>query len=114
MPKIVRGPMPLNPPDARLGVGRDGKSYVEGSTYTWADLTYVLPATSLGYVLVALLSHWLLGEHITVTRWLENRPSTAGCDPIGTGLAMSCDAPMNRNAVPRIAAWPIAANAAPK
>ena len=40
MPKIVRGPMPLNPPDARLGVGRDGKSYVEGSTYTWADLTY--------------------------------------------------------------------------
>jgi len=37
---MVRGSMPLNPPDARLGVGSDGKSYVEGSTYTWADLTY--------------------------------------------------------------------------
>lgn len=37
---------------------------------SWADLTYVLPATSLGYVLLAVLSTWLLHEHVDLTRWL--------------------------------------------
>lgn len=37
---------------------------------SWADLTYVLPATSLSYVLVALLGEFVLGEHINLTRWL--------------------------------------------
>jgi uncharacterized membrane protein len=43
-------------------------------TYTmalsWADLTYVLPATSLGYVLLAFLAKFFLHEQITTTRWL--------------------------------------------
>jgi drug/metabolite transporter (DMT)-like permease len=37
---------------------------------SWADLTYVLPATSLGYVLLALIAKFLLHEQISVTRWL--------------------------------------------
>jgi drug/metabolite transporter (DMT)-like permease len=44
------------------------------ATYTtalsWADLTYVLPATSFGYVLLALIAHFVLHEHVSVTRWL--------------------------------------------
>ncbi len=37
---------------------------------SWADLTYVLPATSLGYVLLALIAKFLLHEQISTTRWL--------------------------------------------
>jgi drug/metabolite transporter (DMT)-like permease len=37
---------------------------------SWADLTYVLPATAIGYVVVALLSVWLLHETVTPMRWL--------------------------------------------
>lgn len=44
------------------------------ATYTnalsWADLTYVLPASSLGYVLLALIAKFVLHEHISVSRWL--------------------------------------------
>lgn len=37
---------------------------------SWADLTYVLPASSLGYVLLALIARFALHEHVSVTRWL--------------------------------------------
>jgi drug/metabolite transporter (DMT)-like permease len=40
------------------------------SALSWADLTYVLPASSLGYVLLALIARFALHEHISVTRWL--------------------------------------------
>ncbi|HUB83364.1 MAG TPA: hypothetical protein VMB03_31405 [Bryobacteraceae bacterium] len=36
---------------------------------SWADLSYVLPATAIGYVLVALVGHFLLAEQIPVKRW---------------------------------------------
>lgn len=36
---------------------------------SWADLSYVLPVTSIGYVLVALLGRVWLNEQITSTRW---------------------------------------------
>jgi len=36
---------------------------------SWADLSYVLPVTSIGYVLVAFAGKWLLYEEITATRW---------------------------------------------
>jgi drug/metabolite transporter (DMT)-like permease len=36
---------------------------------SWADLSYVLPVTSVGYVLVALSGRVLLHEQITVRRW---------------------------------------------
>ncbi len=37
---------------------------------SWADLTYVLPITSIGNVLIALLSRFFLHEQITPSRWL--------------------------------------------
>jgi drug/metabolite transporter (DMT)-like permease len=37
---------------------------------SWADLTYVLPATSLGYVLLALIAKFVLHEQVTLLRWL--------------------------------------------
>jgi drug/metabolite transporter (DMT)-like permease len=37
---------------------------------SWADLTYVLPATSLGYVLLALIAKFLLHEQVTPMRWI--------------------------------------------
>jgi drug/metabolite transporter (DMT)-like permease len=37
---------------------------------TWADYSYVQPATSLSYATVALLSYFLLGEIVTPLRWL--------------------------------------------
>jgi drug/metabolite transporter (DMT)-like permease len=37
---------------------------------SWADLTYVLPATSLGYVLLALVAKFALHERVSPMRWL--------------------------------------------
>ena len=36
---------------------------------SWADLTFVLPSTAFGYVVVALLSKFWLHETITLYRW---------------------------------------------
>ncbi len=36
---------------------------------TWADYSYVQPATSLAYVSIAILSHFILGEAISPLRW---------------------------------------------
>ncbi len=37
---------------------------------SWADLSYVLPVTSIGYVLVAIVGRMLLNEQISNKRWL--------------------------------------------
>jgi uncharacterized membrane protein len=37
---------------------------------SWADLSYVLPVTSIGYVLTAILGKYFFGEQITWQRWL--------------------------------------------
>ena len=37
---------------------------------SWADLTFVTPATAGNYILVALLGHFLLHEHLPLTRLL--------------------------------------------
>lgn len=36
---------------------------------TWADYSYVQPATALSYVSVAILSYLVLGEVISILRW---------------------------------------------
>ncbi len=40
------------------------------SALSWADLTYVLPATSLSYILMVLLAKFFLHEQVTIWRWL--------------------------------------------
>src|SRR5438270_111925 len=37
---------------------------------SWADLSYVLPVTSIGYVLTAILGKYFFAEQITWQRWL--------------------------------------------
>jgi drug/metabolite transporter (DMT)-like permease len=36
---------------------------------SWADLSYVLPVTSIGYALVALAGKIFLHEHVSPARW---------------------------------------------
>lgn len=36
---------------------------------SWADLSYVLPVTSTGYVLTAISGRLFLGEQISAARW---------------------------------------------
>ncbi|HEY0161352.1 MAG TPA: EamA family transporter [Edaphobacter sp.] len=36
---------------------------------SWADLTFVMPATAFGYVVIALLSRFWLHEHLSIYRW---------------------------------------------
>ncbi len=36
---------------------------------SWADLTFVLPATAFGYVIIALLARFWLHEAISLERW---------------------------------------------
>jgi uncharacterized membrane protein len=36
---------------------------------SWADLSYVLPVTSIGYVLIALTGRFFLHETVSVARW---------------------------------------------
>jgi drug/metabolite transporter (DMT)-like permease len=38
------------------------------TSLSWADLTFVMPATAFGYVVVALLSHFWLHEHLSLSR----------------------------------------------
>src|SRR6266581_6171141 len=55
---------------------------------SWADLTYVLPATAFGNVIVALLSRFWLHEPISFQRWL-------GILLISAGVAFIAGGPMS-------------------
>lgn len=52
---------------------------------SWADLTYVLPATSLGYVLLALVARFVLHEHVSLSRWLGIALITSGVGFVAGG-----------------------------
>jgi drug/metabolite transporter (DMT)-like permease len=52
---------------------------------SWADLTYVLPATSFGYVLLALVARFVLHEHVSPLRWLGIALITGGVGFIAGG-----------------------------
>jgi drug/metabolite transporter (DMT)-like permease len=55
------------------------------ASLSWSDLTYVMPATSFGYVLIALLSRWVLHEHISLTRWIGIALISSGVAIVGFG-----------------------------
>lgn len=48
-----------------------------------ADLSYVLPMTSVSYVLIAFIGHFVLGEHISWQRWIGILTITAGVTLVG-------------------------------
>ena len=54
---------------------------------SWADLSYVLPVTSMGYVLVALVGRVLLHEQITARRWTGITLIMAGVALVSGGTA---------------------------
>src|SRR5882672_8258433 len=63
------------------------------ATYTtslsWADLTYVLPATSLGYVLLALVAKFALHEQVSPLRWLGIALISGGVGFVAGGEALT-------------------------
>jgi drug/metabolite transporter (DMT)-like permease len=52
---------------------------------SWADLTYVLPVTALGYVLSAFIGRFFLNESITPARWAGTLLIVAGTVLVGLG-----------------------------
>jgi drug/metabolite transporter (DMT)-like permease len=58
---------------------------------SWADLTYVLPATSLGYVLLALVAKFALHEQVSPLRWLGIALISGGVGFVAGGPALTAD-----------------------
>jgi len=56
---------------------------------SWADLSYVLPVTSVGYVASALIGRFLLNEQITPARWAGTLLVVAGAVLVGRGAPHS-------------------------
>lgn len=62
---------------------------------SWADLTYVLPATSLGYVLLALIAKFVLHEQVSALRWV-------GIGLIAVGVSFVASGPELTHLQPRL------------
>jgi drug/metabolite transporter (DMT)-like permease len=100
------GPVPISHPDALLAALRT-PWVVAGillllvwiacymTALSWADLTFVLPATSLGYVAVALLSKLWLHEQISPWRWLGIALITAGVGFVTQGPSFTPREPVD-------------------
>lgn len=80
---------------------------------SWADLTYVLPATAISYVFMALLGKYFLHEDVTVSRWIGIALITAGVGFVATGPEKTPGAHQHDHpsaAAPRPAALEIGSN----
>jgi drug/metabolite transporter (DMT)-like permease len=71
---------------------------------SWADLTYVLPATSVSYVLITLIAKFGLHEHVSLGRWLGVGLISVGVGFVTQGPALTSKPqptqPDNRVAMP--------------
>ncbi len=68
---------------------------------SWADLTFVLPATAFGNVIVAFLSRFWLHEPISVMRWAGILLITVGVGFVAQGPSLTeKPAPLSENAGP--------------
>jgi uncharacterized membrane protein len=63
---------------------------------SWADLSYVLPLTSVGYVLVALAGELLLHEQISARRWTGIMLIMTGVALVSGGTAPQTASPSER------------------
>jgi len=52
---------------------------------SWADLSYVLPVTSIGYVGSVLMGWWFLSETVSPTRWAGTALIVLGTVLVGRG-----------------------------
>jgi drug/metabolite transporter (DMT)-like permease len=71
---------------------------------SWADLTYVLPATSLGYVLLALIAKFVLHEQVTTLRWVGISLIAIGVSFVASGPALTSHAHIPAQPEPELAA----------
>jgi drug/metabolite transporter (DMT)-like permease len=69
---------------------------------SWADLSYVLLVTAIGYVLVAVLSRQFLGETISLLRWAGTVVITAGVLLVGSTPVSTVETP----AAPKVPSSP--------
>jgi drug/metabolite transporter (DMT)-like permease len=60
---------------------------------TWADYSYVQPATSLSYLSISILSYLLLGEIISPLRWLGVTVICLGVFIVGRTPPSTIEAP---------------------
>ena len=60
---------------------------------SWADLSYVLPVTAIGYVLVALTARVFMHEHVSVWRWGGIALIVAGVTLVGRTAAITTAKP---------------------
>jgi len=60
---------------------------------SWADLSYVLPVTSVGYVVVALIGRFLLDEAIHPRRWAGILLVMAGVALVSVGNPQTAERP---------------------
>src|SRR5260221_10879871 len=67
---------------------------------SWADLTYVLPATSLGYVLLALVAKFALHEQVSPMRWLGIALISGGVGFVAGGPAVAGQHPDSDSKTP--------------
>jgi drug/metabolite transporter (DMT)-like permease len=80
---------PLNPYVA-LGTALLLMFYISYlASLSWADLSYIMPSTTFGYVLTALLAHYMLGEHVPLTRWIGIIMITLGVGFIAGGGSLT-------------------------
>ncbi|HME59120.1 MAG TPA: EamA family transporter [Terracidiphilus sp.] len=56
---------------------------------SWADLTFVLPATAFGYVFVALFARFFLHETISLERWAGIVLITVGVGFVAHGPSLT-------------------------
>src|SRR5271157_5432264 len=56
---------------------------------SWADLTFVLPATAFGYVIIALLARFWLHESISLERWAGIVLITLGVGFVAQGPSLT-------------------------
>jgi len=59
----------------------------------WADLSYVLPVTSIGYVLTTFLGRYFFSEQISWQRWLGTGLIMLGISLVGLTSANTTEKP---------------------
>jgi len=66
-----------------------GFFYAYLTALSWADLTYVLPATAFGYVVTAFLSRFFLHEAVSPWRWAGVLLITCGVGLVARGPSLT-------------------------
>jgi len=71
-----------------------GYSLLELAGLSWLDLSYMLPMTSLTYVLTAFFAEWILDERVSTLRWAGICIISLGVLIVGVGDAAKDGSPV--------------------